>query len=104
MITIYVIDKILLRSYAITLIPNTFIGKKGENINFTTKSVGDPFLQTTSFIQKFTNSKTETISQKIQFPISKDYAYTESDMYLPESDLFINQCSYLKAQATIRIQ
>ena len=103
-ITISVSDKTLLASYALVMIPSALIVNIGENINFSTHIIGTmlntPLVQIAEFGDGITQKKPGT--EKL--PSLFIHSYQKNGSLTSQDSMYINQCSYLKNQATIAVK
>ncbi|MEI8091739.1 MAG: hypothetical protein WCG98_06025 [bacterium] len=102
-ITLYVQDKSLLRSFAIVLTPDKLIATLGEKIQFFSNRVGDSWEAPNAYAIKLDQKSTQKFAGDTKLPLTTMHSYFQNGRYQPEIDVFLNQCSYLKAQATISI-
>lgn len=104
MLTLQVKDKSLLSSYALLMSPSKLITSVGEKIFISTRIIGTlfktPILQTLE--QWDTNSQQKPGTEKM--PTLFSYSYKKSWLLTPQSNLYIDQCTYLKNQATIAVK
>lgn len=102
-ITMNVTDKTLFASYALLMTPSTLIANVGQKINFTTHIIGTmlktPIIQITEFGDGVTQKKAGTEKMPSLFI----HAYQKNGILTPQDSIYINQCTYLKNQATIAI-
>lgn len=103
MITLFVVDASLLRSYAILLTPNKLISSIGEKIQFAINKVGDSRESPLLYALKRDMQESDTRPGDTSLPASISYAYTQNGNYTPSISAFLDQCNYLKAQATVSI-
>jgi len=104
MITLFVVDKSLLRSYGIFLAPNKLISTVGEKIQFNSYKVGDSREAMQGFMMKYESQKSQNIPGTTPMPFTSDHSYTANNTYTPSINAFLNQCTYIQAQASIVIQ
>ncbi|EKD25603.1 MAG: hypothetical protein ACD_80C00012G0019 [uncultured bacterium (gcode 4)] len=103
MITINVLDKSLLASYALLMIPSSLIANIWEKINFTTSIIGT-FLKTPlTQIAEFSDGTTQQKPWTEKMPSIFTHIYQKNGSLTPQDSIYINQCTYLKNQATIAI-
>ena len=103
MITLFVLDKSLLRSYALLLAPSKLIANIGEKISFNSYKVGDSRESIQWYMMKYSNEKSENLPSSTKMPLMTNYSYANNGNYAPSINAFLNQCSYLQAQASIAI-
>lgn len=103
MITLFVVDKSLLRSYALLLAPSKLIANIGEKISFSSYKVGDSRESIQWYMMKYNNEKSENLPWSTKLPLTTNYSYANNGNYAPSISAFLNQCSYLQAQASIAI-
>ena len=53
---------------------------------------------------KYNDEKSENLSGTITLPFTTNYSYSNNGSVSPSISAFLNQCTYLQAQATISIQ
>lgn len=103
-ITINVEDKTLLTSYALVMTPSSLLTNIGQNINFSTRIIGTllktPLTQITEFGDGITQQKAWT--EKL--PSLFVHNYQTNGSLTPQNSMYIDQCTYLKSQATIAVQ
>jgi len=103
-ITLYVSDKTRLTSYALVMKPSTLIANIGQKIDFSTSIIGTllktPIMQIAEFADGVSQKKSWTIAMQNIFV----HAYQKNWILTPENSIYINQCIYLKNQATIAIK
>ncbi|MCX6823084.1 MAG: thrombospondin type 3 repeat-containing protein [candidate division SR1 bacterium] len=104
MITLFVVDKSLLRSYALMLTPSKLSASIGEKISFTSYKVGDSRENIQGYMMKYNDEKSQNLSGTIPLPLTTNYSYTNNGNASPSISAFLNQCTYVQAQATIHIQ
>ncbi|MCX6825326.1 MAG: PKD domain-containing protein [candidate division SR1 bacterium] len=104
MITINVGDKSLLASYALLMIPSTLIANIGQKINFSTSIKGT--LLKTPLIQiiDYSDGTTQQTAGTEKMPNNSTHSYQKNGILTPQDSIYINQCTYLKNQATITIK
>ena len=101
MITINIVDKTRFASYALLMIPSKIITNIGEKIDFSIRIIGDflktPLIHITEFWDGITQQKsgTEDISSSLV------HTYQKNGVVIPQDSIYIDQCTYLKNQATI---
>jgi len=102
-ITINVQDKTLLASYALLMTPSTLIANIGQKINFTNNIIWtliqNPIIQIAEFADGITQKRTWT--EKAANILT--HSYQKNGSITPQNSIYINQCAYLKNQATIVI-
>lgn len=103
MITVFVIDKSLLRSYALLLAPNKLISNVGEKISFNSYKIGDSRENIQWYTVKYSSEKSENLPWSTKLPLTTNYSYSNNGNYAPSISAFLNQCTYLQAQASIAI-
>lgn len=103
MITINVLDKTLLASYALLMIPSKLIANIGQKIDFSTRIIGTfvktPIVQIADFADGTTQKKAGTEKMPSLFT----HSYQKNGSLTPQDSIYINQCTYLKNQATIAV-
>ncbi len=103
-ITLQVTDKTTLWSYALRMIPSTLIANIGQKITFTSDIIGNMMGNPLTQIAEFADG---TIQQKPwteKLPSVFIHAYQKNGSLTPQDSIYINQCTYLKTQATIAIK
>ncbi len=104
MITISISDPSTLWSYALLMKPSSLIADVGDKIDFSTRVIGSmakiPLIQ----IANFGDGTTEKKNGTEQMPSVFVHAYQKNGILTPYDTLAINQCAYLKNQATISIK
>jgi len=103
-LTINITDTSLLASYALLMTPSKLIAKIGEKIDFSTHIVGN--LMKTPIIQifEFADGTTQKKDGTDKMPNLFTHSYQKESITTPQDSMFINQCTYLKNQATISVQ
>lgn len=102
-ITINVVDKSLLWSYALLMTPSTLIANIGEKINFSTSIIWS-FLKTPLIqIAEFSDGILQKKSWTEKLPSLFVHSYQKNWSLTPQDSMYIDQCTYLKNQATIAI-
>jgi len=104
MITINVIDKTLFSSYALLMIPSKLITKIGEKVDFSTSIIGTLLKTPLMQILEFADGTTQKKPGSEKLPSLFSHSYQNSRVITPQDNIFINQCSYLRNQATISVQ
>lgn len=102
-ITINVIDKTLLASYALLMIPSKLIANVWENINFTTRSIGTMLKKAIIQIEDFGDGITEQKAWTEKLPSLFIHTYQKNGALTPQDSMYIDQCTYLNNQATIAV-
>ena len=103
MITINILDKTLLASYALLMVPSKLIANIGQKIDFSTRIIGT-FLKTPIVqIADFADGITQKRAWTEKMPSLFTHSYEKNGSLTPQDNIYINQCTYLKNQATIAI-
>lgn len=100
LITIYVVDKSLLFSYALQTIPDILNPNISQHIVYSSSIKWDPVGNYITFLQNY-DGKNPIQSDTIRFPIQTSHSYNKWWVYYPETTLYINKCLYLQNQSTI---
>lgn len=103
MITINITDKTLLGSYALLMIPSTLIANIGEKINYSTHILGSMLKTPITQIAEFADGTTQQKAGTEKMPSIFIHSYQKNGTLTPQDSIYIDQCSYLKNQATITI-
>ncbi len=103
LITINVIDKTQLASYAMIMVPSTLIANIGQKIDFTTHIVGTLLKTPNEQIMEFGNGALQKKEGTEKLPSLFSYNYQKNNSLTPQDSLYIDQCTYLKNQITIAI-
>jgi len=103
-ITIYIVDTSNLWSYGLSMVPSKIISDIGSNINYSYQIIGKKIKNTLISIIELGDG---TIKKNIPIQNTKNtttHTYKKNGKILPQSSMFIDQCTYIKNQATIVIQ
>jgi len=100
-ITIYVVDKSALNSYALIMKPSALYLNVWKKIWFDTYVVWDKVNDANLFVTRYSPLFMDKISSDINLPYKSSYIYIKNWIYQPWSMLYINQCNYLKSQITV---
>jgi len=103
MITMNIIDKSALASYALRMIPSTLIANIGQKINFSVNIIGNLFKTPLSQILEFSDGITQKKVGTEKMPSIFVHSYQKNGSLTPQDTMYIDQCTYLKNQATIAI-
>lgn len=103
MITIQIIDKTRLWSYALLMIPSKLTANIWEKINFSTYIIGNSFKTPLIQIAEFWDGITQQKAGTEKMPSNFIHSYQKNGIVTPQDNLYIDQCSYVKNQATITI-
>lgn len=103
-ITMNVMDKTLLSSYALLMIPSTLIADIGQKINFSTYIIGNLFKTPLTQILEFSDGVTQQKAGTEKLPSLFVHSYQKNGSLTPQDSMYIDQCTYLKNQATIAIK
>ncbi|MFA6256352.1 MAG: thrombospondin type 3 repeat-containing protein [Candidatus Absconditabacterales bacterium] len=102
-ITINISDKTLLASYALLMTPSQLIANIGQKINFSTRIIGTLLKTPLMQIAEFADGITQKKAGSEKMPSLFVHSYQKNGILTPQDSIYINQCSYLKTQATIAI-
>ncbi|MCX6823734.1 MAG: thrombospondin type 3 repeat-containing protein [candidate division SR1 bacterium] len=103
MLTMNITDKTLLSSYALLMTPSTLIANIGQKINFSTHIMGKMINTPITQIMEFSDGVTQQKPGSEKMPSLFIHSYQKNGILTPQDSMYINQCSYLKNQATIVI-
>lgn len=101
-ITLFVVNKSLMASYALQTTPNNLHPNAFEKVSFATSIKGDTISQWSDLSQTYEGTITEKISQNT-FPVSTSHVYSAGGIFYPETTLAINQCLFLQSQSTLAV-
>ena len=104
MITINIIDKSLLNSYALLMTPSKLIANVGEKITFSTYIMGTLLKTPLIQIAEFADGTTQKKAGTEKMPSIFTHSYQKNWSLTPQDSMYIDQCTYLKNQATIAIK
>ncbi len=103
MLTMNITDKTLLSSYALLMKPSTLIANIGQKINFSTHIIGKMINTPITQILEFSDGITQQKPWSEKMPSLFVHSYQKNWILTPQDSMYINQCTYLKNQATIAI-
>jgi hypothetical protein len=100
-ITINIVDKSQLASYALLITPSTLVANIGQKIIFSAHIIGtlmkSPLIQIAEFGDGITQKKIGTEKMPSLFI----HSYEKNGLATPQDSIYIDQCTYLKNQATL---
>lgn len=103
-ITLHVYDKNALQSYALIMSPSKLVANVGEKIVISTRIVGNLFKTPITQILQRGDTTSQQKSGTEKMPSIFSYQYKKNWSLLPQANLYIDQCTSLKTQATIAIK
>jgi len=102
-ITINIVDKTLFSSYALLMTPSTLVANVWETIMFATRIIGTLLKTPLTQIAEFSDGVTQQKAWTEKMPSMFTHIYQKNGILTPQDSIYINQCTYLKTQATIAI-
>ena len=103
-ITMNIVDKSLLASYALMMTPSTLIANIGQKINFSARIIGSPIKTPIIQIVEFADGVTQQKPGTEKMPSLFIHSYQKNGSLTPQDSMYIDQCTYLRNQATISIK
>ncbi len=91
-------------SYALLMKPSKLIANISEEIVFSTSIIGNMIKTPLNNIAEFWDGILTKIAKEKKMPILFTHNYKKNGKVMPQNSIYIDQCSYLKNQATISIQ
>ncbi len=104
MLTINVVDTSALASYALVVTPSALFATLGDSVTFTPRVIGTPLATMIMQVQDFGDGTTQKNADIQKKSDAVKHAYSINGTALPTETIFIDQCNYLKTQATIAVQ
>jgi PKD repeat protein len=102
-ITINIVDSSSFWSYALVMTPSKLIANIGEKINFSTRIIGNLIKTPLIQIVELGDGITQKKAWEEKMPSLFVHSYQKNGTLTPQDSMYIDQCSYLKNQATISI-
>jgi len=99
-----IVDKSLLASYALMMTPSTLIANIGQKINFSARIIGSPIKTPIIQIVEFADGVTQQKPGTEKMPSLFIHSYQKNGSLTPQDSMYIDQCTYLRNQATISIK
>ncbi|AHB40990.1 hypothetical protein P148_SR1C00001G0183 [candidate division SR1 bacterium RAAC1_SR1_1] len=105
MITLFVGSNNLFSSYAIQLLPSSLELTTFQTFTFKILPLGDSFadLIFANIVAGDNNSTIFPLSNRIVFPLENKHIYKNPGVYYPQTNLSLDQCTQLSAQATLAV-
>ncbi|MDD3262458.1 MAG: PKD domain-containing protein [Candidatus Absconditabacteria bacterium] len=105
MITLFVSANNLFSSYAIQLLPSSLDINTFQQFSFKISPLGDSFsdILFSNIIAGDGSSNIFPIKTRISFPLEDKHVYKNPGVYYPQTNISLDQCSQLSAQATLAV-
>lgn len=104
MLTLNIIDKSVFASYALLMTPDTLITSIWGKINFSAHIIGNLLKTPINQVMEFSDGSLQTKPWTEKMPNLFTHTYQKNGILTPQDSMYIDQCTYLKNQATIAIQ
>lgn len=105
MITLFVSSSNLFSSYAIQLLPSSLELSTFQDFSFKILPLGDSFSDFI-FANMLAGDSTSTLfsfKNRLSFPLEDKHVYKHPGIYYPQTNLSLDQCTQLSAQATLAV-
>jgi len=101
-ITIYVIDKSKINSYALQLSASSLVPNINDEIKFKIETVWYNLPSFILWIQQYDIWSTENFySKSDKLPLTKSHIYTTESVLYPQATIYVDKCIVLQSKATV---